>query len=331
MTIPTAPARSSLVLLAILGLAAAPTARAHEAPNGFYVEGGGGIEYWSIPAVEAFIDPSLRQRGDSDGSFWAETAFLRFGFVDGDGTRFPDPLGRDARIEAGVRWADGDSDESVFSAAGLGFFQINNPVGPANGTLTPTTGRFETDLESWEADLLYRTDVPFNDWLILSPYLGIGYAYLDVENEYSLVTGGMDVSNTFGLEDEIEAHFGGIVLGGDAELHPIDLLSFRLGVRADLMAVTAKLEADQNLFVGGTQRRNAETDHDVDFAARVGTQLGMALHLGPVELGIDGDVRYHSYMPTAEHPTSFTHRTSHVGNRSAWTASVMGRITILIP
>jgi hypothetical protein len=63
----------------------------------------------------------------------------------------------------------------------------------------------------------------------------------------------------------------------------------------------------------------------------VGASLGVGVKLGMFEVGVDGNVRYHSYMPTAEHPTNYTHRTSHVGNRSAWTGSVMGRLTIAIP
>jgi len=328
---------SSFILAATLVLFGAPVAQAHDAPNGFYIEGGGGLEYWSIPSVEAIVDPSGNAIGNTDGSFWAKTGFVAFGFVDGDGTRLPDPIGRDARIEGRVRWARGDSDKTVDTLNPLGFREITNPTLPANGSVggVPNQAIYETDLTSWEAELLYKTDVPFNDMLILTPFAGIAYAHLDVRNDFQIISNGADLSGLFSLDDEIEAHFGGLVLGGDVTFRPVSVFSVRAGVRADLMCVDSKLEADQNFARGlfGTAPfvNNHESARDIDFAARVGASLGMALHLGMFEIGVDGNARYHSYMPTAQHPTSVTDRTSQVGGHAAWTGSVMGRISILIP
>jgi len=330
MSLRTLSSASSFVLAAALALFGASVARAHDAPNGFYIDGGAGLEYWSIPSVEAIIDPGDNRIGNTDGTFWTTTAFAAFGYVDGDGSLFPDPIGRDARVEGRVRWAKGDSDKTVDAGVPLGFYEIIDPTTGANGSAGGLNEAiYETDLTSWEAELLYKTDVPFNDWLILTPFAGLAYAYLDVQNDFTIHSNGFDLSGLFSLDDEIQAHFGGLVLGGDATFRPIPEFAIRLGVRADLMGVNSNLEADQNFFDGVVVHDNHESARDVDFAARVGASLGMAVHLGMFEFGVDGNARYHSYMPTAQHPTSATDRTSQVGGHAAWTGSVMGRLGVL--
>ena len=334
MSLRTRVIGSSFVLAAGLLLLAAPAARAHEAPDGFYVEGGGGVEYWSLRSVHAIIDPSLNDVGDTDGTFWADTADLTIGFVDGKGTRFPDPVGRNARIEGHVRWAHGDSHKTVDTMNALGFFPINRPSdGPNGGSSGVNEAKYRTDLRSWEAELLYRTDVPFSDLLTFTPYAGIAYSHLEIRNHFKIIQNGSDISAFFSLDDDVEAHFGGLVLGGDAEFRPVDFLSFRAGVRADLMGVSAKLQADQNFsdsFLGVffNSHNNHESDRDGAFAARLGAGLGVALHLGMFEIGVDGHARYLSYVPMADHPTSYQAHTSEVAGHAAWTGTAMGHLGI---
>jgi hypothetical protein len=313
---------SSFVLAAGLILSAAPAARAHEAPDGFYVEGGGGFEYWNIDSVDAAIDGMLNELGHTDGSFWAETGYLTIGFVDGRGTRFADPIGRDARIEGHVRWAHGDSHES-FDSPAAGFFEIQNPSSAFGVGMVPVTATYETDLETWEADLLYRTDVPFSDVLTLTPYVGLGYAFLEIQNDVQIEP----FADSIALYDDVEAHYLGLVLGGDAELRPVDFLSFRAGVRGDLMAVSARLHADQRIGPGW----NVENDRDQAFAPRVSGNLGVALHFGMFELGIDGNFRYHLWVPAAVHPTYYDDATSKVKGFDGWTSSAMAHLKIYLP
>jgi hypothetical protein len=324
----------SALLVAALCLLGASTAGAHATRTGLYVEGGGGFEYFSIASVEGIINPMIDDVGNTDGTFWAESYFLTFGFQDGEGTTLPDPLGRDARVELSVRYTDGDSDQGVDTNFALGFLPISNPV-TANGSSSgppPNTAFYETNLRKWDVDLLYETDVPFNDALVFTPFAGVTWSWIELDNDFTIFEAGIDFSDAFSLEDDTDAHFGGIVLGGDATLTLLERLTLRAGVRVDLMAVTAQLDAEQNFTFGPPglvpPTRVAETDRDLDFAARVGAGLGAGIKLGMFELGIDGTARYHSYMPKAEHPTRHFDRTSRIEGRSAWSASVLARLTI---
>jgi hypothetical protein len=337
---------ATCLLGAALLVAPAVTSAHSPGHDGFYLGGGVGSEWFSLPSVEAIIDGSRNEIGGTDGSFWAESAHLVVGYGDSDGLSLPDPIGQNARVEAHLRYTRGDSDASADSTDDLGFVPINNPTFGANGTTFPTqnTAYSQTDLTQWDVDLLYRTDVRFDDVLVFTPFVGLTYSRTELENAFTIFGDGVDVSDYFDLDDQIETHYGGLVLGSDATFRPLDFLSLRLGVRADLMGATAKLAADQTLFDGlhpfpgtGTFRENRESDRAADFAARATATAGIGVDMGALRLGVDGFVRYHSWVPMAAHPTqdgflgAAPHRTSHIDGRAAWSAGWMARLTILLP
>jgi hypothetical protein len=320
----------SIGALCLLGAA---TAQAHPTRTGLYIDGGGGFEYFNLPTSDGIISSFIEPVGNTDGTFWAESGFLTLGFMDGAGTTLPDPIGRDARVKLTVRYTSGDSDQGVDTTTALGFIRINDPT-TANGTFSgpPQTAFYETRLRKWDADLLYETDVPFNDMLVLTPFMGLTYSQLELDNDYTIFVNGTSISNLFSLEDDTDAYYGGIALGGDAELTLLDVLTLRAGMRADLMAVTAKMDADQVFSLGPFgafgQTYPSESDRDLDFAARVSAGLGVGAKFGPVEIGIDGTTTYHSYVPIVQHPIRYGERTSRIEGRAAWSASALAHLTI---
>jgi hypothetical protein len=317
--------RSTRWTLPAAGLAAALLAAvpalAHETwkePGHVYLRAGVNAEYVNLPEVEAFIDGGLETVGQTDDTFWAEGLHAVLGFVDGSGMNLPDPIGQNARIEARVTYLHGDGDATETDLASAGFFVVDDP-GLAVLAIVPVDALYESDLESWEADLLYQTDVPLCDRVVFSPLVGFTYTRLDLDNEFKTAAGGLLLP--LSVKDDLTTDYYGLALGGDLVARPVDFLEIRLGVRGDLMG-DADFRVDQQLGFATID----ESDDDVDFAARATTSLGVTLRIRRLELGVEGYARYLSYLPVAEHPVSSSDSPSRIDDEDLWGMGWKARI-----
>jgi hypothetical protein len=288
--------------LAAAGLAAAP-AGAHDTwkePGSVYLRAGVNAEQVNLPEVKAPIDNLTESIGHTDDTFWMEGLHAVVGFLDGSGMTLPDPIGQNARIEARLTYLRGDSESSARPAPGLGvgFVPADVPTDGRDGSLLADLALFKTDLETWQADLLYQTDVPLASRLVFSPLAGLTYTHLDLDDRFDAEAAGAPTG--FSMRDEVSANYYGLALGAELVARPWDCLELRLGVRGDLMGADADLDVDQRF---GALERD-ESDGDADFAGRGTASLGITLRIRRVELGVEGYGRYLSYMPTPEHPLS---------------------------
>lgn len=312
--------------LAAALLAAGP-ARAHETwnePGNVYLRLGVNAEYVNLPEVHGIIDVLRDSAGHTDDTFWMQGLHGVLGFVDTSGLNLPDPFGQNARIEARLTYLKGDSDATENNPLPLGVTPVDVPTMGAFGTFVPSTALFETDLETWEADLLYQTDIPLLGRLVFSPLVGLTYTRVDLDNEFKIAVGGLLVP--FSIKDDLTTDYYGLALGGDLVARPVDFLELRLGVRGDLMGADADLDVDQQVLGARHQ-----SDDDADFAARGTASLGMTLRVRRLELGVEAYARYLSYMPVAEHPLSdgaFTpaDSPSRIDDKDLWSMGWKARI-----
>lgn len=322
---------SRLPAAAALGVAllAAGPARAHDTwqePGTVYLRAGINAEFVNLPEVDAIIDLNRNSVGHTDDTFWTEGLHAVLGFMDTSGLNLPDPFGQNARIEARLTYLKGDSDATEIVPSLLGLTPVDVPTAGAFGTLAaPSTALFESDLETWEADLLYQTDIPLLGRLVFSPLIGLTYTRVDLDNEFKIGLGGLLTS--FYIKDDLTTDYYGLALGGDLVARPVDFLEVRLGVRGDLMGADAVLDVDQELL--GSRD---ESDGDAAFAARGTASLGVTLRIRRLELGVEAYARYLSYMPVAEHPLSDgalspADPSSRIDDEDMWSAGWKARLS----
>jgi len=300
-------------------------------PGGLYVGGGVGVEYVNLPEVSAILGPDATSLGHTDDEFLTGSAHVLVGFVDREGLSLPDPVGRNARLELRGRFSRGHSDRTATGTPGgaISFLLVDDST-LADGLLVAGSprARHETNLRSWEGDLLYRTDIEWVDGLVVSPLLGLTFTRLDLDNNFIIKDGPTNFDGTFNIDDRTNAYYGGLALGGELRARPTRFLEARAGARADLIAATADLEVQQNAFGAFVGQRREKSDHDTDFAARLTTSLGLSLNVGPVALALEGFARWLSYVPIARHPLFTGDRDSHIDGDDMWSAGGMARLSV---
>lgn len=305
-----------------LGLAEGAAAEAGWAvPGSVYVEMGGGVEWVDLPEVSVGISAGESFAG-TDDEFDRWTAEVAFGYADPDGLSLPDPIGRNARIEARVRYAEGTS-QSDARAGSASVGSITS--GAAVLFLGPVDALFNSKLETWDADLTYQTDVAVTDWLSISPLFGLTYTRMRFENDYKFRSIGGP--GTFEINDRTRTHYYGGVLGVDFAVRPSEAVELSMGLRGDLMGATASMEARQDAVLPTRQ----ESDNDTNFAGRASATVGATLYLGPLALGVEGFARYLSYLATPDHPTTLSDRASNIDGEDMWSAGARASLTIWFP
>lgn len=314
---------STLALLPLLILAAPAAADDRwTAPGNVYVELEGGSEWVNVPEVTA-ISQGGESFGSIDDDFHRWSTGLAIGIADPEGLMLPDPIGRNARIEGRVRYALGKSDAGVRT----GVASVIQPDGVGGLAQAGTVDvLFNTELETWDADLTYQTDVVVNDWLAISPLVGVRYTRMQFDNDHKVVNIGAPPA--IETSDFTRTHYYGGVLGVDFAVRPVDALELSLGLRGDLMGATASMNVRQDTFTVATNR---ESDNDTNFAAEATATAGITWRLGPLGLGVEGFARYLSYFATPDHPQFSGDRAANIDGEDLWSAGARASLTIWFP
>jgi hypothetical protein len=318
--------RSILLGYVLIGLSLlAPPASAHEErwheADGLYLDIRGGSEYVNLPELNAYTNAAFSRIGETDDTFWRWSAEAAIGFIDSEGLALPDPFGRNARIEGRLRYSDGKSDSKDASTSFIAVAPDLQAVAVGNAA-TPFDVSANSGLETWDADLLFQTDVVMADWVAVSPFLGLTYTRMRFENDFKITVAGLPLETN----DHVRTHYYGGVIGTDLVIRPTGALAITLGLRADLMGASASMDANQD-FAGA---EFSETDGSTDFAARGTASLGMELKWGRVSLGVEAFGRYLSHFATADHPElgSGPPRASNIDGENLWSAGATGSLTI---
>ncbi|MBW2446600.1 MAG: hypothetical protein JRG83_11800 [Deltaproteobacteria bacterium] len=328
-------------LILAFGLTAATGAQAHDErwdPAGrFYFGLDVGAEYVDLAGIQGTVAGPfglLDELGETDETFWTESIGAVLGFADGAGLSLPDPIGENARIELRGRYTRGDSDSSADILGSLaGQFSPADPTVVASIAclcIFQARASQETDLRTWNLDLLYRTDVELVDGVVVTPLVGVTYTNFRLQNEFTLLATDL-VAPEFvvsKLRDDTTGHYGGLALGADLRARPMGFLEFSLGLRTDLMGVRSTMQSELDEM--GIEL-GSESDGETDFAARVTTSLGVTLTAGPVELGLEGYANWLSYTPYARHPLSGTDDVSHIDEGDMWGAGWRASLTLYFP
>lgn len=302
----------SAACVALAGVAHAGFEERWVVPGRFYTSFAAGVEYVNLPEVSgwsSFLDAV------TDDNFMRWQVEGVFGFADPEGLTLPDPIGQNARIEARVRYGDGRSDNSR---------SVLVPGPPAAVSFVEALAN--TRMQTWDADLLYQTDVVASERVTLSPLVGLTYTNLDLANDLKFSIPGF-VPNSAELNDEVVAHFYGVALGSELTVRPADWVDFEFGLRADLMG--ASVDLDVRTSAGPLAV--SESDQDSNFAARATATAGVVLNLGRLSVGVEGFARYLSYLPKADHASFPGDRASNIDGEDLWSVGGMARLTLWLP
>lgn len=188
-----------------------------------------------------------------------------------------------------------------------------------------------TELETWDADIVYKTDVFLSDQLWITPVVGITYTKMKLDNDFKSTGINVFVPLIHEINDHTRTHYYGGVLGAELTVRPLKPLSFVAGLRADVMGATSAMKASQEGNSGGSIFRSAESDNDTNFAARATATLGFDLDFGPLTFGAEGYASYLSYLPVADHRFTGSDRPVNIDGSDLWTAGAKLSLTVWLP
>ncbi|MCG8591227.1 MAG: hypothetical protein MJE66_18195 [Proteobacteria bacterium] len=254
--------------------------------SGYYLDLGAGARHVVLPKVKG----GLANPNDPEGSVDDATGY---GFDVTLGRQFQSGLiGENSRVEVRGRFTFAEERDRDSTGGDYGQMPIDGsgPSGGGAGT------RAITKVEYEEIDLsaVLVEDVVSSDSLTASVLAGVAYTHSEQKHRIF----GPDFDD-FGIKDDVDTNYAGVVLGGGAGLKLPGELKLRGDVEVGLLYADADFDARQNF--GGPRLK--ASDSDDDFAARVRGSLGLERRFGIAVLGLAAHADYLSYAPRVVHPT----------------------------
>lgn len=213
-------------------------------------------------------------------------------------------LGRNLRIEVsgGVFSAESESRTSVRAGDVL---SISAPDGSMSfmGAF-PSDGRLQTslDYDTWNVDLLVRTDFGDPEGVVVSPFVGTTYTR---EDRWDRLRGDFaqpqNRPGNFFIDQEMNTDYAGVVLGSSLYL-PVGPALLSLTGRADLTG--ADVEGTTKLS-GTTAPTIRAKDKDFAFSANLGGSAGIEIPIGPLRIAAEGFGSWRSWAPQASYAEPF--------------------------
>lgn len=254
-------------------------------------------EYVDLPVERAIITPSRIPFGETDGKFWGVNIEVTGAFA------LPaySAEGRNTRLEITGKYADADTDVSTNTLDELGFVPMDlsaSAFGTVSGPGIVKTAVFDTSLKRFGVDVIVVAEREGATVKSSAIFAGLTYFKSELENEFSVLEGGVKRLDLF-LRDDIETDYAGVLVGANAAVPLGSRVDFTFGGRAELLYAEADLEASQSVvglpvFV---------TDSDDDFAGRLQGEIGLAYNADSMVLAVVAEGTYLSYQPYGYYPT----------------------------
>lgn len=250
--------------------------------GGFYASAGASAFLIDLPDYAPLIatpfTSSLRAHdGDADGSMGG----LTLGWKTEDGC-FIEARGFSASLDA--------SQDAVFPEAGWVSLNGNNAIFFPLPMHSATTLR----VDQFGGELLAGRDIPVNENLRLSPY--VGYFGMELDQHYSLSAYQIAFpGSNIQQYDRLNASYHGLTAGLRLQ-YGGEFLRARLDGSLGGALAQARYDGRQ-VASNFVQSDSAASDDQSKMAARVRLEGGLDLLLGSWSLGLEGGLEYLSHVP----------------------------------
>lgn len=272
---------------------------------------------------EAYVDLGfgLRQFGGPEWSFGQDTFGNEDRVLDTDTTgvgvrgelgivfepgTFSAPFGENTRVETAIGYNRASTKTSGTVDVGSQLPLLDGTFNPATGT-TPTAiasfpSRTELVTQMFELDVRLRTDYAAGP-VTVTPYGGVNYRRWSQNYNYRDFPVTPNVPATIG--EDVDANLFGVGGGADVSAQILQNTTAFFGAGVYYVYGDADLSANQTIFNIGGAGSNLTvraSDDITDSGFRALAALGLVHNLGPIRIGIRGDVEYWSFLPEVVNP-----------------------------